>query len=209
MFVPFAKGFGTGLVLQLALGPIFFFVTSLTLGHGFGLGFSAVLGVVLVDYVFIFLSVLGVGSLLQKDRTKKVIAKTSAILLCGFGIYFFITAPDPSVEIISGVSEKSWIDGFFEAALMTLANPLTIVFWTSLFSARATELRLSKTQLVVFGVGAGFSTLVFLTIVVGLLSLIGFNISPLVVHWLNRAVGVIVFLYGLVRLFKASKLAAH
>jgi threonine/homoserine/homoserine lactone efflux protein len=61
----------TGLLLQLAIGPVFFFIIHLTLQRTILYGFIAVGVVTIVDYFYITLAILGVGTLLKKKKIKR------------------------------------------------------------------------------------------------------------------------------------------
>ncbi len=65
----FLDGFLTGLILQIAIGPVFFYILNLTLQRSLIDGYFAILAAVLVDYLYITLAVLGVG---KADRAEKI-----------------------------------------------------------------------------------------------------------------------------------------
>lgn len=67
----FKNGLLTGLLLQLAIGPVFFLIVNITLQRTVLDGFVAVLAVTIVDYLYITLALIGVGKLLQKKKFKK------------------------------------------------------------------------------------------------------------------------------------------
>lgn len=79
------NGFLTGLLLQIAIGPVFFFILNISLQKTVIDGFFAVIAVTLVDYIFIALAVLGVGKLLEKHKIKLTLGITSSIVLILFG----------------------------------------------------------------------------------------------------------------------------
>ena len=65
----FKNGLLTGLVLQLAIGPVFFYIINLTLQENTLNGLTATLGAMLADYVYIVLAIFGIGKLLEKEKT--------------------------------------------------------------------------------------------------------------------------------------------
>lgn len=199
-------GFLTGLLLQAAIGPVFFFVLNTTIQRTVLDGLLAVLGVTLVDYFYIFLAAIGVGKLLARPRIRLVMQIVSSTVLVGFGVMMIITAAKDVGGSGSGVNGQSacWVS-FISALLLTLSNPLTIVFWTSLFATKALEKGYNKRQLVPFGLGAGASTAVFLGLAVLVFSLLRSSIPQLLVRLLNAAVGTVLVVYGIVRLFKGIK----
>lgn len=80
--------------------------------------------------------------------------------------------------------------------------PLTIVFWTSLFATKAIENGYAQKQLIFFGIAAGLTTLVFLGSSVTLLSIIRASIPLALLRMLNTAVGLLLIIYGVIRLCK-------
>jgi threonine/homoserine/homoserine lactone efflux protein len=200
------KGLITGLILQIAIGPIFFLIVNITLQDTLLNGLSAVVAVTIVDYLYIALAIAGIGKLLEKESVKTVLGVISSIVLIIFGSYIIVKSlsfATMNVKIDSNFSNIS--ASFISAFILTISSPLTIVFWTSIFTARAIEYSLSKKELLVFGLSAGFATPVFLSISIVLVTLLKSSISPLVVQLGNRAVGLLLIVYGITRLIKNIK----
>ena len=60
-----------------------------------------------------------------------------------------------------------------------------------------------KKQIMVFGLGSGASTFIFLSSTMFILSVIKSGIPEVVVGWMNVVVGALLFAYGLQRTIKA------
>lgn len=73
MFRVLINGFSTGLLLQLAIGPVFFFIINLSLQRTILDGLCAVSAVTNVDYIYILLAAAGVGRLFEDPKTKKIL----------------------------------------------------------------------------------------------------------------------------------------
>jgi threonine/homoserine/homoserine lactone efflux protein len=82
----FKNGLITGVILQLAVGPVFFFIMNIAIQRTLLDGFVAVCAVTIADYIFIILVILGLGKLLENKRTKKIFGIISSIVLVLFGI---------------------------------------------------------------------------------------------------------------------------
>ena len=146
----FVTGLSTGLVLQLAIGPVFFFILNITLQRSLLDGLFSVLAVTVVDYVYILLAIIGVGKLLEKKRVQKSLAIVSSVVLVIFGIGMLVSARGGLAETaLQAQPASNYGSSFLSAFLLTLSSPLTIVFWTGLFAARAIEYEYTKRQLVV------------------------------------------------------------
>lgn len=80
------NGLLTGLTLQLAIGPVFFFIMGLALQNTIVDGFAGVLAVTIVDYFYISLAIFGIGRLLEKQRIKRAFGIVSSSILMIFGL---------------------------------------------------------------------------------------------------------------------------
>ncbi|MCJ7717627.1 MAG: LysE family translocator, partial [Anaerolineales bacterium] len=73
------------MILQVAIGPVFFYILNLTLQRSLQVGYAAVLAAVLVDYLYITLAVLGAGKLLEMKGVKRILGILSSVVLSIFG----------------------------------------------------------------------------------------------------------------------------
>lgn len=198
----FRNGLSTGLILQLAVGPVFFFIANLTLERSFWDGLFGVLAVTTVDFFYISLSIFGVGTLLENKKTKKVFGAISSVVLMIFGALIIknLIAGGLANDVISSTSLFS---SFASVFLLTISSPLTIVFFTSLFTAKAIEYGYKKKELLAFGLGTGLATFLFMGTSVILFSLLKESIPMLLIQILNAIVGCLLIGYGAVRLKKS------
>ena len=203
----FKNGLSTGLLLQLAIGPVFFFIMGLTLERSILDGFVAVLAVTIVDYFYIVLAILGIGKVLESEKIKKGFGVLSSIVLIIFGgiIIKNIVGSDISVDV--GAASSNLMGSFLSVFFLTITSPLTIVFFTSLFATKALEYNYTKQDLVIFGLSTGLATFMFLGASVIFFSIIGGAIPIKVIRLLNITVGVLLIGYGAVRLVKSLKSA--
>jgi threonine/homoserine/homoserine lactone efflux protein len=194
------NGLLTGLFLQLAIGPVFFYIFKITLGSNFVNALFAILAVTLVDYLYIALSILGLGRILENDKAKNItgIIGSSALILFGASILFnaFAVRTSPAGSYYPGITA---LGSFVSCFMLTLSSPLTIVFWSSIFTAKALENGYDKKQVMVFGLGSGASTFIFLAASMSIVSLVKSGIPETVVSWLNVVVGALLVGYGVKR----------
>ncbi len=206
MFSVFLNGIFTGFLLQIAVGPVFFYILNLSIQRTTVDGLLGVIAVTLADYFYIILSVIGAGKLLEKSRTKTLMGIISSIVLIIFGVMMIITSDkNVLVNSVNPGSESNYLSSFLSSFFLTISSPMTIVFWTGLFAAKAIEKNYSKRLLIVFGLSAGFATLIFLGLSVMIFSLFKTSISAYLVHLLNIIVGVILIIYALIRIIKLFK----
>jgi threonine/homoserine/homoserine lactone efflux protein len=192
------KGFRFGMLLQLAIGPVCIFIFQLASTKGFMQGAAGVLGVVLIDGLFIMAAIFGMASLIEKKNIKTVLRFIGAAILFLFGISTILgqfgIVLIPSISA-SGVSSAN--SAFLNAILLTASNPLTIIFWAGVFSAEITDANMKKSEMYSFGAGALLSTLLFLTLVAAAGALIKNFLSDDIIMSLNIFVGFLLIFFSI------------
>ncbi|MDD9303376.1 MAG: LysE family transporter [Desulfobacter sp.] len=201
---PLIDGMLTGLLLQLALGPVFFYILGITMDSNYMNSLSAIFAVTLADYIFIVLSLIGIGPFFQSEKVKIWVGMTGAIVLILFGSLIFYKG----FMVFSGpkpLMEWTLVNSFTSCFALTISSPLTIVFWGSIFSAKAIEKRYKQKQLVIFGLGTGASTFIFLSLTMMILSFLKSEIPHVAVQILNCSVGLALIFYGTQRMLKQGR----
>lgn len=198
----FRNGLLTGLTLQLAIGPVFFFIINLTLQKTILDGFAGVLAVTLVDYIYISLSIFGIGKLLEHKKVKEIFGVISSLVLIVFGALILKGVIDGVTSNTALATTVNIFTSFTSVFFLTISSPMTIVFFTSLFTAKAVEHNYSKKELLLFGLGTGFATLLFMGSSVTLFSLIKGVVPVILIKILNGTVGGLLIGYGAIRLRK-------
>jgi threonine/homoserine/homoserine lactone efflux protein len=198
----FLDGFLTGLILQIAIGPVYFFILNLALAGSLADAFAGIGAAVLVDYLYITLAILGVGKALQTRRIKTILGFIGAAVLSIFGLVMIL---DPftgrlGYEVVS--KSINPVSSFISTLLLTISSPLTIVFWTGVFASRAVQKDYSGKELIPFGIAAGLASLVFLGITITLIYSIKLSLPGDLIKTMNAAVGVILIGYGVIRFAK-------
>jgi len=202
---PLLDGMLTGLFLQLALGPVFFYILGITADSNYINSIFAILAVTIADYIYIILSLLGIGQLLQKEKMKELFGLVSSVILMIFGFMMLYKGMVfINQEELIGAFHWTPVTSFTSCFILTISSPLTIVFWGSIFSSKALEKNYQKKQLVIFGLGTGSSTFLFLSLSMLVLSLVKSSIPDVVVQTLNCIVGLLLIGYGLTRIIKIS-----
>lgn len=201
----FKNGLLTGLVLQLAIGPVFFFIVNLTIQKTVFDGAAAVIGVTLADYIYIFLAILGIGKLLEHKKIKKVFGIISSIILILFGLMIIKGATQVNIATNITINLMNVFSSFISVFFLTISSPLTIVMWTSLFATKTIEYNYTKKELFIFGFSTGLVTFIFMGSTVILFSLIKGTIPVFLIQALNLIVGCLLIGYGGLRLKKIIK----
>ena len=201
---PFIDGIMTGILLQLAIGPVFFYILGITIDSNYTNSLAGILAVTLADYIYICLSLIGIGKFLKEDRVKHIFGVVSAGILFVFGVLILLKGISgiQGFETASGKMAWTPLNSFATCFTLTISNPLTIIFWTGIFSAKAIEKKYVKRQLAVFGLATGSATFLFLGFSMLLLSFFKASIPQVVVQGLNTMVGVVLICYGLMRIIQ-------
>ncbi|MFH1030381.1 MAG: LysE family transporter [bacterium] len=205
-FKIFQKGLATGLFLQLAIGPVFFYIINLALQRSIYDGLIAVLAVTIVDYFYITLSIVGIGKLLEKKKIRNLFGIISSIVLIIFGVIIIkgiaVNGLSTNADIEKSVS---LLASFLSVFFLTISSPMTIVFFTSIFTAKAVEYNYTKKELYIFGFSVGSATFLFMGLSAVLFSLLKQSVPIALIQVLNLLVGVVIIGYGVIRIIKILK----
>lgn len=201
----FINGLMTGLFLQLAIGPVFFFIINLSFQKTIFDGFAASFAVTLADYFYITLALVGVGKMLEKSKIKRLFGIISSIVLIIFGFSLIKGIANVNFVTSSNIASTSILSSFTYTFLLTITSPLTIVLFTSIFATKAIEFNYTKKQLYPFGFGTGLATFLFMGTSVLIFSLLKETIPIILIQILNLLVGCLLIGYGGIRLFKTLK----
>lgn len=200
------KGFKFGMLLQLAVGPMCLLVFNTSTTHGFIYGLYLMLAIALVDALYIGLSCVGVASIINRVKVKTVIKLVGCFVLVLFGVNTTSGVFDlsflPNIALFSDISSQNL---FIQGLLLTASNPLTIIFWSSMFSTQMIENEWNKKQLFFFAVGCVMSTVVFLTVVALLGSILSDFLPKVIIQSLNVIVGIFLIFFGIRLLCKKEK----
>lgn len=205
---PLLHGFRFGMLLQLAVGPVCLFIFQTGSRLGYPAAAAGVLGVTLVDALYMAAAVLGLSSLLGRGRVQSLLKGFSAIVVGLFGLSTLLSAFQ--VEILPDFRlpehEIGGSYGGFTAILLTASNPLTILFWAGVFGSKINEpgFSLTRIQLRWFAFGALLATFIFLNVIAWIGSLANAFIAPQVLVVLNVIVGFALMFYA-VRIATAGR----
>ncbi len=192
------RGLRFGMLLQLAVGPVCLLTLSAAGTLGFWPAMALVAAVTLADAFYIFLSSLGVGAVVNRPRVKMAMKLLGGGMLILFGLDAALGAL--GISLIPGISLFSAGENanlFIQGLIVTLSNPLTILFWGGMLTARVMESHWNRAELAAFAVGCVLATLLFLTAVAGLGSIFIGRVPDVAIRVLNFGVGAALCYFGL------------
>lgn len=209
-----SKGFRFGMVLQLAVGPISLYVFKIAGSLGFLQALLAVAAVTIVDALFILLAILGCTAFLERGNNRFWLQIIGAVLMAFFGIATVLDVFD--ISILPGFSTNALTGAgpFISAFLLTAANPLTILFWAGVLTARLSEFstngkgRTGTPEMLLFGLGAVISTLVCMTIIAGIGGVSRSFLPTIAIAGLNLLVGLVLIAFAVKMALQSRNKAA-
>lgn len=193
------KGFRFGLILQIAIGPVCMYIIMTALKSGILAAETGALAATLVDSIFVSLAILGIGSLLSKQKMKLFLKYFGTVISLYFGIGIILGTLGINIIPSFGSSSLSSVtsNAFITTLILTAANPLSILFWAGVFSSRVVEEGYGRREMLLFGSGAVLSTLVSLGLVAFIIGLVHVFIPEIVITILNLIVGAVIIGFGL------------
>jgi threonine/homoserine/homoserine lactone efflux protein len=190
----FLEGFIFGMVLQFTIGPVCLYVLNSAISSGVLTAFISVTGVTAADAVYIILAIMGVSGLGSSVKMQAYFKAIGGTVLILFGLYIVAGVFLPVLTSEPALKKS----GFIPAFLLTISNPLSIIYWSGIFALRVKKKEQSKSDQYRFGFGAVLSTLVFLSCVVALGAVFHFYLPAVTVKVLNVLVGVAIITFGIV-----------
>jgi len=193
------KGFCLGMIFQIAVGPLSLFIFQTAVTSGFFTAMIGVLGVVIVDALYILAAIFGIGIIIGKYKNlKKMIKYFGSIVLIVFGISIILEVFGFSlIPSLNFLSKQSMESIFLKVLVLTLSNPLTILFWVVVFSTKLSEANMNRKDMYYFGLGAVLATISFLTLVSITGIFVNNFLNPVVLKILNIIVGLVLIVFGL------------
>ena len=196
MVKKYFDGLKFGMLLQLAVGPMCLMVFNTAKNVNFLVALSLVLAIALVDALYILLAGLGVSKIMENKKVKNTFKIVGSVVLIIFGLNIILNVFN--INIIPGLNLKpNSTNIFIQGLILTLSNPITIVFWGSVLTTKIIDDGLKKKELVVFSIGLVSATLFFLTFVAILGTILSSFIPEAILKVLNIIVGLLIIYFGI------------
>ncbi|KQL45688.1 hypothetical protein AN963_11560 [Brevibacillus choshinensis] len=173
-----------GMLLQLSVGPVCLAVLQRSITFGFRHAWWMISGVALVDAAYMAGAIGGLSLFLQIPWVKQIVVMGGAVVLIWFGVgsirakvvqegrvHAAGAVEHADAVMVSsgkhtGIMTTRVRDSFLYGIVLTLTNPLTILFWAGVFgSLMSSADHADRMNFVGFAVGCVLSTLLFLTAV--------------------------------------------
>lgn len=154
----FLKGLLVGILVSVPMGPIGVLCVQKTVNKGKVLGFLSGLGAATADTLYASLAAFGVSfmtSFLSKNQLTMQIVGIVVLLYLGFRMVF----SNPKKQFRynqTSTSKRSFIKDYFSVFLITISNPLTIIFFGAAFTMLNLLTTTNETNSNIFLVGGVF-----------------------------------------------------
>jgi len=132
-----------GLALAILVGPILFSLIQRSIEQGINAGLWVALGIWISDLLFIggiMLGVTHIAKMIESPLFEPILGVLGGLVLIGIGVGMFISKPAENKNANSGLAilSSQWklcLEGF----VINTVNPFSVIFWTSLITARSIE----------------------------------------------------------------------
>lgn len=194
----FIKGFLTGCVLSIMIGPVFFVLLETSIKRGVKAAIAFDLGVLLNDIVYIFIAYVFYNQVaeLSQGENNSLVRIVGGILFCFYGLYNLIKKiGENAVDDIFNlnVRKRDYLLLFVKGFLLNLANPLVVFYWFSVMTLGASSSNGpdDHSTMILY-----FTTILTTFFAIDFLKILGAKqLQPLVTHrrllLLNRFIGII------------------
>lgn len=193
------EGIGMGLVLCLIIGPVFFALIQNSIEYGFRHSVVMALGILVSDSIYVVISHFGVSYLTHNPSFKAGLGYVGGAIMIGFGLasFFKKTFNRPNSGGVLAKDPPRRMKGFLKGLSLNGVNPFVLLFWISIAGMVQLKKRYSEGDRLLFYGGmllTVFSTDLLKAYIAKRLSKF---ITPIFMLYMNRAVGVILVVFGI------------
>jgi len=201
MFDAIFSGLGTGIVLSLMLGTVFFALIQNSVDFGYKSGIFIALGVIISDVFFISVAILGTSFLPDMPRMPFYSSFLGGILLIMLGL---VSIFKKNPKLVYPKTKFGNLMYYFSTGfLLNALNPINFFFWVAVVAYLQTEKFFPLLEQVVFFascLSAIFATEVSISYFASRLRKL---FTPLVLRRINQISGLIFVSFGIKLLYDA------
>ena len=144
------KGISFGLILSVAVGPVFFALVKTSLQKGFKAGVFVAMGVSVSDMCYIVLAYLGVSQFFNSPLVKEQMAFVGGLVIITFGIVTIITKPKGYDENDQKMTRSNYVKQMFKGFLINAINPAVLLFWLGVMSMASVDYDFTPWKIMLF-----------------------------------------------------------
>jgi threonine/homoserine/homoserine lactone efflux protein len=198
----FFQGIIPGLILSVAIGPVFFMLITTSLNRGFKKAMILEAGIIFGDAFCILSAVLGLQAILSKEEYRQGLTIAGGIVLILFGFITWRKAVEEVVQHNEIIAHDSDLKLFWKGFFFNISNPSVIFFWMASVGIAINEFNNDSTKVLPY-----FSaTLITVFSIDVLKAFLAFRVKKFLTAknlvLLNRIAGFAIFIFGLLILYK-------
>ena len=139
--------FGTMFVLAIMPSPSVFAVIARSVASGFIHGAITAVGIVVGDFIFILLAMVGLWTISETAGSMFLVVKyAGAAYLIYVGMTTWLSKPSHTQEV-RDIKKFSWVSNFMGGLLITLSDPKAILFYAGFLPAYLDLSSISSTEI--------------------------------------------------------------
>ena len=204
------NGILMGLALAILVGPILFSLIQRSIEQGIKAGLWVAFGIWSSDVLFIVGIMIGVthiAKMIASPLFEPILGVLGGLVLIGIGVGMFISKPAEKMEQEKGLKilSSEWRLGV-EGFIINTVNPFSVIFWTSMITARSIETDLFSMNSYLF-FGSILGTIIITdTLKVVLAKKISTHLQPRHILKMRKISGIALFLFGIVMMIRVTLL---
>ncbi len=195
------NGILLGLALSILVGPILFSLIQTSIEQGAKAGLWIGLGIWISDILFIVgiaFGVTHVSQMIAAPMFKPILGVFGGLILIGIGVGMLVSKPlgNMAEEEKFGMFSSRWrlcLEGFS----INTFNPFSVVFWTSIITARAVDQSLFSTNNYLFFSGILGTVILTDSLKIFLAKKIRKYLRPIHILWMRKISGGALLIFGI------------
>jgi len=205
----FFEGVVLGAVISITIGPAFFAIIQTGIYRGFYPGMIMAMGIFLSDVTLIAICYLGASVIFDDPDNKLYIGLVGGVLLIIFGLVTYNRKPDVLIKrsgnFKTPTKQPGFLTYFFKGYFLNILNPFLFVFWLTAMgwvSSNAEEGMLLHYTIIFFS-GTLATVFVFDLIKAFIGKKIAKYLRPRLMLWINRIVGLLLLVFGIILIVRS------
>jgi threonine/homoserine/homoserine lactone efflux protein len=192
------EGISVGFLLSALVGPVFFTLIQSSLTQGFR--FAAVLatGILVSDSIYVLITYFGIKLLSDVTYFELVLGYVGGVILIGFGISSLlrnkVSRPNTGGFDLPKIKKRS---AFLKGFSINGINPFVLLFWISIATIVQTKETFDSLDVRLYYLGILGTVFCIDLLKAFIAKQLAHLVTPKMMGWLNKAVGLIMIGFGL------------
>jgi threonine/homoserine/homoserine lactone efflux protein len=189
----FIDGLRTGLLLEIGgMGPICLLIFRLSLSLPLSKLIMGIIGITLSDIIYISLAIFSISAVIKKLKSyQRIFNVIIGAILVTFGVLFITAGHAVDSPSFQGRDLFFWLFG------LNIANPITILFITGIFSLEISKRNMNFKKTGIFAFGFLLATPIFMTFVCLVGTIVGKFLPITFIRTINVIMGCVLIFLGI------------